>query len=391
MYVIDEEIGSRIMELKLIVEPMLMDIKSVSKDIQGIMKKLNLKAELVREYATSRSYDAKVGMFLEKCSKKKQNESSQQAAGKPTTTNSFFSMNSPHGGSFGNEQGHSQYPVGGFERQFQYQPIGQPFNPYMQNYFSQPPWQPQYSPSMGRTNPGENLSSKLRLPKLELKSFDGNMMNWMEFWDSFERNIHLNSSLCDVDKMSYLKASLKGTASHAIADLRTTGDNYAPAVDILKEKYGKANVLKGSHMSALKATVGVTYSKNVDGLKKLYEFVDMHVKALSVLGTSEEQYSLVIVPDLMKKIPRDVELSIRRTMPVDHEWTMSEFLNKLREELLFRGMDEATPRVQSSREERNPNKGKAFAISPNASCVFCLGEHSSTDCSVVTGVKKSHS
>ena len=60
------------------------------------------------------------------------------------------------------------------------------------------------------------MSSKLRLPKLELQSFDGNMMNWMEFWDSFERNIHLNSSLCDVDKMSYLKASLKGTASHAI-------------------------------------------------------------------------------------------------------------------------------------------------------------------------------
>ena len=269
-----------------------------------------------------------------------------------------------------------------------YQPLGQPFNPHMQNYLPQPIWQPQYSPS---TNPGENLSSKLRLPKLELKSFDGNMMNWMEFWDSFERNIHLNSSLCDVDKMSYLKASLKGTASHAIADLRTTGDNYAPAVDILKEKYGKANVLKGSHMSALKAVVGVTYSKNVDGLKKLYEIVDMHVKALSVLGTSEEQYSLVIVPDLMKKIPRDVELSIRRTMPVDHEWTMSEFLNKLREELLFRGMDEAIPRVQSSREEKNPNKGKAFAISPNASCAFCLGDHSSADCSVVTEVKKKKS
>ena len=191
--------------------------------------------------------------------------------------------------------------------------------------------------------------------------------------------------------MSYLKASLKGTASHAVADLRTTGDNYAPAVDILKEKYGKANVLKGSHMSALKAVVGVTYSKNVDGLKKLYEIVDMHVKALSVFGTSEEQYSLVIVPDLMKKIPRDVELSIRRTMPVDHEWTMSEFLKKLREELLFRGMDEATPRVQSSREEKNPNKGKAFAISPNASCAFCLGDHSSADCSVVTEVKKKKS
>ena len=176
-------------------------------------------------------YDANVGMLLDKCSKKKQIHCSQQTTGKPTTTNSFVSMNSPHGRSFENEQGHSQYPVGGFERSFpMYQPLGQPFNPHMQNCLPQPIWQPQSSSS---TNPGENWNSKLRLPKLELKSFDGNMMNWMEFWDSIERNIHLNSSLCDVDKMSYFKASLKGTASHAIAELRTTGNNYAPAVDIL--------------------------------------------------------------------------------------------------------------------------------------------------------------
>ena len=135
---IDEQIESRIIEFKLIVEPMLMDIKAVSKDVQEIMKKLNFKSELAREYTTSRSYDAKIVMLLNKSSKKKQNDSSLQVAGKPTTTNSLFSMNSPHEGSFRNEQGHSQYPVGGFERQYPvYQPLGQPFNPHMQNYFPQ--------------------------------------------------------------------------------------------------------------------------------------------------------------------------------------------------------------------------------------------------------------
>ena len=55
---------------------------------------------------------AKVGLLLDKCSKKKQIDSSQQTTGKPTTTNSFVSMNSPHGRSFGNELGHSQYLLG---------------------------------------------------------------------------------------------------------------------------------------------------------------------------------------------------------------------------------------------------------------------------------------
>eukprot|EP00112_Aurelia_sp_Birch-Aquarium-sp1_P001965 Seg1216.2 transcript_id=Seg1216.2/GoldUCD/mRNA.D3Y31 product="hypothetical protein" protein_id=Seg1216.2/GoldUCD/D3Y31 len=119
-------------------------------------------------------------------------------------------------------------------------------------------------------------------------------------------------------------------------------------------------------------------SKDIQGIMKKLNFKSDLVREY----TTSRSYDAKI--DLMKKIPRDVELSIRRTMSVDHEWTMSEFLNKLREERLFRGMDEATPRVQNSREERNHNKGKSFAISPNATCAFCLGEHSSADCSVVT-------
>ena len=89
MDVIDEGIESRIMELKLTVEPMLIYVKSVSKDIQDVMKKLNFTSELVTEYASSRLYDAKLGMLLDKCSKKKQIDSSQQTTGKPTTINSL--------------------------------------------------------------------------------------------------------------------------------------------------------------------------------------------------------------------------------------------------------------------------------------------------------------
>ena len=118
MDVIDEDIESRIMELKLIVEPMLIDIKSLSKDIQDVMKTLNFKSELVTEYTSSRSYDAKVGMLLDKCSKKKQIDSSQQTTGKPTTTNSFVSMNSPHGRSFGNEQPTASILLGGLKDHF---------------------------------------------------------------------------------------------------------------------------------------------------------------------------------------------------------------------------------------------------------------------------------
>ena len=47
----------------------------------------------------------------------------------------------------------------------------------------------------------------VRLPKIEIKPFHGNPIEFQSFWDSFEATIHLNDSLEDVTKFSYLKGS----------------------------------------------------------------------------------------------------------------------------------------------------------------------------------------
>ena len=43
----------------------------------------------------------------------------------------------------------------------------------------------------------------IKLPKLELQKFDGNILKWQEFWDSFEASIHRNPNLQPVDKFNY--------------------------------------------------------------------------------------------------------------------------------------------------------------------------------------------
>jgi len=35
-----------------------------------------------------------------------------------------------------------------------------------------------------------NSSSKVKLPKLHLTSFDGKILNWQEFWDIFNSAVH---------------------------------------------------------------------------------------------------------------------------------------------------------------------------------------------------------
>ena len=51
--------------------------------------------------------------------------------------------------------------------------------------------------------------------------------------------------------------------------------------------------------------------KDLNKLCKLFDVVDTHFKALSVLGVESENYSMAIMPDLMKKLPRETVISIK--------------------------------------------------------------------------------
>ena len=54
-------------------------------------------------------------------------------------------------------------------------------------------------------------SFTIRLPKLELKKFGGEILRCQEFSDTFEASIHIhkNSSLQPIDKFHYLRAQLE--------------------------------------------------------------------------------------------------------------------------------------------------------------------------------------
>ena len=79
---------------------------------------------------------------------------------------------------------------------------------------------------------------KVRLRKLELKPFDGNILNWQPFWDQFDSSVHNQPYLSDIDKFSYLKTFLTSAAASCISGLAITRDNYAEAIDLLHERFG---------------------------------------------------------------------------------------------------------------------------------------------------------
>ncbi len=151
----------------------------------------------------------------------------------------------------------------------------------------------------------------------------------------------------------------------------------------MRLRYGQPTVLKSSHIAALKSVELVYNGRELGKLRKFYDHVDTHYKALSVLGINSESYAVAIMPDLMKKLPRDIVISIKRAKDVHHEWSMAEFFEVFWQELMLRGVHDSH---EGEREvPRQVNRGKSFHIS-NKRCAYCLEEHESKDCKKVTEI-----
>ena len=51
--------------------------------------------------------------------------------------------------------------------------------------------------------------SGLQLPRIEVPTFDGNILNWRIFWEQFESTVHTKTQLSDSDKLTYVRDALK--------------------------------------------------------------------------------------------------------------------------------------------------------------------------------------
>jgi len=60
------------------------------------------------------------------------------------------------------------------------------------------------------TNPVHNTKTKLQ--KLEVKTFNGRLQDWQEFWDSFQTSMDGGDNLFAANKFSYLKSLVQEPA-----------------------------------------------------------------------------------------------------------------------------------------------------------------------------------
>ena len=145
--------------------------------------------------------------------------------------------------------------------------------------------------------------SRIQRPKLKMPSFTGDKEKWTEFWELFEATIHDDSALSAVEKFQYLKSLLEGEAATVVRGIRLTGDNYATAVNRLKERYENDDAIEGDLLDRLFRIKEVKNPKDVRGLRAMVDEIIVCVRELENTGVPMEQYGKPLVRSLSRKIP----------------------------------------------------------------------------------------
>ena len=162
------------------------------------------------------------------------------------------------------------------------------------------------------TIPSPTVSpARTRLPKLSLPKFKGNITNWKTFWDSFQSAIHNNKDISDIDKFNYLNSLLEGTATRCVKGLTISEANYKSAIEILTERFGKPKQLISAQMDQL-MKLQPCQNDRPSSLRFIYDKINVHVRGLSTLGVSSDEYGSLLIPIIMSKLPSEIRLLVAR-------------------------------------------------------------------------------
>ena len=131
--------------------------------------------------------------------------------------------------------------------------------------------------------PAHSDSKGVKLPKLDVPTFDGNIHKWKCFWEQFCISVHDCSSLLDSEKLVYLQHALKeGTAKHVIEGQYHSGKHYTEAVKCLTSRYDRPRLIHQTHVKMIFEAPSLKEGIRRE-LCRLHDAVQQHLRALKAM------------------------------------------------------------------------------------------------------------
>jgi len=151
-------------------------------------------------------------------------------------------------------------------------------------------------------NDHENTGlSAVRLPRIDLKHFNGDPQTWVAYINLYDATIHANSTLPPAVKFQYLLGTLSGEALNLIKSLPISDPNYNIAYNMLRERYHSVRRLSALHMNKIIDLPAVSFS-NAKNLRNFLNTFNENSQALKALGCNIVEDNPLLTSMLLRKL-----------------------------------------------------------------------------------------
>ncbi|XP_055936868.1 uncharacterized protein LOC129966467 [Argiope bruennichi] len=155
----------------------------------------------------------------------------------------------------------------------------------------------------------KNNDAKLKVPKFELKKFSGDPKEFLTFWSIFSKT-HESDELSEIDKFLYLYQAMvpESKAARLISSFPITSENYSKAVQQLKRRFGREDLLVQIYVRDLLSLVmkNANTGRNSSDLASLYDMLETKLRALKSLGRTKEKFADFLEPLVESCLPESV-------------------------------------------------------------------------------------
>lgn len=148
------------------------------------------------------------------------------------------------------------------------------------------------------TTESKSGTRNFKLPRIELKKFNGDLKQWLGWWSQFKK-IHEDEELHDSDKFQYLANSMEAgsEAAELVDGYPSTAENYSKVMEALHERFGREDMLLQVYMRELLTLVisNVTSGTKIP-LASLYVKLESHLRSLAALNLSSADPATWLFP-----------------------------------------------------------------------------------------------
>lgn len=233
--------------------------------------------------------------------------------------------------------------------------------------------------------PDHSDTAHVKLPKIQLNKFSGDIRDFPSFKDMFDALVHSNNSIPPVEKFNYLRSSLEGTPLDLIKRLNASSDNYQIAYETLVKRYTNPRAQARAHWLEIENFPSLK-SENPTQLRKLLDTFAINLESLKTMNVAVH-CDFILTHMLLSRLDPDTSRAFERehgSTAIPAYATVFQFLEEYCNGLISlnstvyarNSPSKATP----LNDNRKRNSFMAQTKSRSPKCVICQSDHPTYNC-----------